>query len=1475
MPRPVRLWMRGRFAPLVAAIAATLAIAALSTLTSASPSEDFKLDFTPPAYAIKGARIVPGGTGKAIENGTVVVRNGVIAAVGPADAVAIPADAEVIEGKGLIVYPGFIDLYTSLGQATGAVRSRTGAGRTSKYSDYAYPRTPVDDRNGITPEFDLAGSLDLPDATADERRKLGFTSLIAAPGGAIATGQGALVSLSGLPRREVIVKSPTGLHINLAAPFEPSPPTTTTTTTTPNDFAPGQRRRGGGGGAGPRYPLSLMGIVAHLRQAMLDAEHLQALKAEAQARGGPRPPFDPALVALAAARSRLIPVWWEANARDEIHRALDLAEEFGTDSVIVGGREASKVVDRLKSRRVPVALRIDFPEEPKLPSEAEYRKKADEQDRPLRVQADRLKRWKERAGTASVLAKAGVKFGFSTDGISRVDTFLAQVRRVISAGLPADAALDALTTNAAEIAGVSARLGSIETGKLGHLTVLTAPLADEKAKVRYVLADGLKFDMEKSTSAATKKGFGGRGGFGGPPGKSDENVPAKPEPPAEEKPEGKGRVRSKGAQAKPDAKAKDVPKGKEQEKEVPKAKDEAAKKAEPKPEPFVDIRSELDEDRIPTSKTGGNVLIKDAIVLTVTKGSLPKASILVKDGKIAAVGADLAAPEGVKVIDAKGLVVMPGIIDSHSHMAIQGGVNEMSLSIVPEVRVLDVVTGDEPTIYRALAGGTTAARLLHGSANTIGGQDAVIKLKHGLPARELIVRDRTQGVKFALGENVTRSTGRFPNTRMGVEAVIERAFEEGRAYANTWKAYRETLAKSPAKAGPAPRRDLRLEALAGILDGSIKIHSHCYRNDEILMLLRATSKYGVHVQSLQHVLEGYKVAPELAAYGVSASTFSDWWAYKIEAYDAIPFNAALLTEAGVTVCIKSDSEELVRHLYLEAAKMVKYGAVTEAQALAMITINPAKEVGIAHRTGSIEVGKDADLAIFNAHPFDSFARCELTLVEGEVRFQRDHARDARPVARPGDHARVAISEARSKSLDLAIDNKGIYAITGATLHPVTGQAIEGGTLVVADGKIQAIGASGTAIPAGAKTIDAKGLHVWPGMIDAGDEVGLFEIGSIRETQDFSDSAQYQPELRSSTALHPDSELIPVTRANGVLSSFVQPTGGVIAGQGAVIRLDGWVPSEMVVQDRAALVINIPAYRVTDPDAPRRGFGGFGQGGADGGDPNARRKETLDAIKDQFKIARLYESALAAAKEGKAPTPTPDPRLAALQPYLKGERPVIFVANQKVEILDAIKLAQELKVKAIVSGGRDAWKVAPALAKAKMPVIVAGVLYSPESTTDPYDAPYANPARLHEAGVEFAIRSAPDGDAGTAVRNLPYEAATAVAFGLPEDAAVKAVTIAPARILGVADKLGSLEPGKQANLVITAGHLLQATTEVKGLFIAGKPLTPESKQTKLYEKYRKRLADVRAGKAPLGIETTPAPTTTPPAPAPAATGGSGR
>ena len=584
---------------------------------------------------------------------------------------------------------------------------------------------------------------------------------------------------------------------------------------------------------------------------------------------------------------------------------------------------------------------------------------------------------------------------------------------------------------------------------------------------------------------------------------------------------------------------------------------------------------------------------------------------------------------------------------------------------------------------------------------------------------------------------------------MGVEATIERAFEEA---GPTGEPGRPTRRAKDRGARPArrPAATSGSRRWRGILDGSIKIHCHCYRSDEILMLLRIAERYGVRVQSLQHVLEGYKVAPEIAAHGASASTFSDWWAYKVEAYDAIPFNAALLTQAGVRVCIKSDSEELIRHLNLEAAKMVKYGGVTEAQALAMITINPARELGLDDRLGSIEVGKDADIALFNAHPFDAFARCELALIDGEVWFQR-RARTASSPPRPGDHARCPRADADGAGQDARDRRRSprdVYALIGATAPP--GQRPRHPERDARHRRRQdrRDRRRRHADPRrGRRRSTCSGLDVWPGLIDAGTPLGLYEIGSLSETQDYADSAQFQPELRTSTALHPDSELIPVTRANGVLTAYVQPTGGLISGQGCVIDLDGWVPREMVVADPRGAEREHPRVR----PAPERRVGPRpGRRPERRPGPAARRARSGSRrSSEQFRRRLgLRQGRRPRPRPARRRRPPPDPRLAALVPYARGEKPVIFRAEHRDEILDALKIADELKLKAVISGGADAWKVADALKAANVPVLVGGTLRFPREPTDPYDAAYANPARLHEAGVTFAIRSKAGGpDAG--------------------------------------------------------------------------------------------------------------------------------
>ena len=393
----------------------------------------------------------------------------------------------------------------------------------------------------------------------------------------------------------------------------------------------------------------------------------------------------------------------------------------------------------------------------------------------------------------------------------------------------------------------------------------------------------------------------------------------------------------------------------------------------------------------------GETLIKNATILTASHGTINNGSILIRDGKIAEVGPNVRARDpNARVIDATGKFVTPGIIDCHSHTGVEGSVNEGSLSVTSMVRVRDVIDPYSPSIYRELAGGTTTANVLHGSANSIGGQNAVIKFKVGKPVENWLVPDAPPGIKFALGENPKRSNNqggpataprRYPATRMGVEETIREAFIKAKDYMREWQEYESKKAKD--KTAIAPRRDLQLEALVEILQGKRMVHSHSYRDDEILMLLNLSDELGFHVQTLQHVLEGYKVAKEIAAHKTGGSTFSDWWAYKLEAYDAIPYNAALMASRGVIVSLNSDSDELARRLYLEAAKAMKYGGVAEEQALRMVTLNPAIQLGIDKRVGSIDVGKDADLVIFSHHPFSVYTVAELTMIEGDVYFDRN------------------------------------------------------------------------------------------------------------------------------------------------------------------------------------------------------------------------------------------------------------------------------------------------------------------------------------------------------------------------------------------------------------------------------------------------------------------------------------------------------
>lgn len=388
----------------------------------------------------------------------------------------------------------------------------------------------------------------------------------------------------------------------------------------------------------------------------------------------------------------------------------------------------------------------------------------------------------------------------------------------------------------------------------------------------------------------------------------------------------------------------------------------------------------------------GVTLIKNATIITITHGRIEHGLILIRDGKIADVGADVQAPAGAKVIDASGMFVMPGIIDCHTHIAVDGDVNEGSISVSSMVNIKDVLNPYDVDIYRELAGGVVIGNVLHGSANPIGGQTIVIKLKYGAPPQDLPFPDAIPGIKFALGENVKHSNfggpiPRYPETRMGVEETIRDAFTRAKQYQKDWADYNQRKAAGDQNLIP-PRRDLQLEPLVEVLEGKRYIHCHSYVSDEILMLIRVAHDMGFKVRTFQHVLEGYKVADEMVQAGAGGSTFSDWWAYKMEAYEAIPYNAALMTRRGVIVSINSDDADEARHLNQEAAKSMHYGDLTENEALRLVTLNPAIQLGIDNHVGSIETGKDADLVIYNHDPLSVYAVVQKTIIDGKVYFDR-------------------------------------------------------------------------------------------------------------------------------------------------------------------------------------------------------------------------------------------------------------------------------------------------------------------------------------------------------------------------------------------------------------------------------------------------------------------------------------------------------
>ncbi|MEM7305692.1 MAG: amidohydrolase family protein [Planctomycetota bacterium] len=828
---------------------------------------------------------------------------------------------------------------------------------------------------------------------------------------------------------------------------------------------------------------------------------------------------------------------------------------------------------------------------------------------------------------------------------------------------------------------------------------------------------------------------------------------------------------------------------------------------------------ETDALREPTLVTGGSALIANVTIHDAVQPPYV-GNVLVVDGDIAAIGPTVAAPGGMVIIEGRGKHLAPGVVDTHSHLAIERGINEGTLSITADCDITDVVNPDDIGLYRALAGGVTTIQCLHGSANPIGGRSEVLKLRWHEDADALRFPDAPQGIKFALGENVKRSNWgqpgeRFPATRPGVEAVFDRALRRAQEYRAEWEAYEG--ARGAGEDPEPPRHDVRLDVLVGILEGEVGVHSHCYRADEILMLIRVAERYGFRIHSLQHVLEGYKVAHEIAKHGAGPSTFSDWWAYKQEAFEAIPHNAALLDEAGAVSTVNSDSPELIRHLYHEAAKSIRYAGLDRVRTLALCTINSAKQLRIEDRVGSIEVGKDADLVLLTADPLSIYARVEWTMVDGEIEFQRRDAfglDDAKLAPRPLP---------RPAAPDVAIDPAGgdVLALVGGTLHPVSGPEVDEGTLLVQDGRIIDLGGQVT-VPAGATVIDVRGKHVWPGIFALNTQLGLKEVDSVRGTMDVSESGGSHPDIRVSAAIHPESVHIPVTRSSGITRSQTTPGGrGPFRGQSAVIRLTGDTWEELLMLDRDMLHVSFP--RTANRSEKK--------------DERKAAKEMTKLLHEAREYARLSDE----ARRFGTRAPAFDSRLEALAPFANGEGRVALHADNAQTILFALQFALEEELDAVLYGCTEGWKVADRIAAAGLPVVVGPVLDVPSSEFDPYDSSYANAAVLHRAGVEIAIMSNDDGNP----RNVVDHAGMAVAFGLPWEQAVRAITLDAARMVGLDAELGSLTPGKVADVIVTDGDLLETATRVELVLIDGAPQNLSNKQTRLYERYRERLRRMQA------------------------------
>jgi len=913
-----------------------------------------------------------------IENATLLIKDGKVEAIG--SKVIIPKNVVSYNLEGKYIYPSFIDLYSDYGMPTIKKDKSPHYGPQFENKN----KQAINWNQAIKPEIEAGKLFTVNDKKAEELRKLGFGTVLTHQHDGIMRGTSAFVTLKNDMANMVMLQDNVASHLSFNK-----------------------------GTSTQDYPGSLMGMIALIRQTYYDVDWLfNNTKVDE---------FNISLNTIID--NWKLPQIFEANDKLNILRADKIGDEFETQYIFKGKGDEYQRIKEIKATEGKLIVPLNFPEayDVEDPYDA------------LKVHYSNVKHWELAPYNLGIISYNQIDFAITTADLKDKKVFFKNLRKAIKSGLTEEAALKALTYNPANFINQYEKVGSLEKGKLANFIIASDNIFEEKTKIyenwiqgkQYVIEDYNIVDSKGNYSLniagkiydlkvkGEPKKLSGTIEIMNQKDTNKVKVDVKVESqlvsvsfnPNDDYQKGtirlSGTISSNGGiwdgngqLANGDWVKWSAIKGKDDDKKNDDKKEENDSLIVPKIQ-YPNMAYGF-FDSIPKAKT---IIIRGATVWTnEAEGVLKNTDVLLQNGKIAAIGKDLVA-EGATIIDGKDKHLSAGIIDEHSHIAISRGVNECTQAVTAEVSIADVVNSDDINIYRQLAGGVTASQLLHGSCNPIGGQSALIKLRWGASPEEMKINDSTAFIKFALGENVKQSnwgefnTQRFPQTRMGVEQVYYDAFIRAKEYQKEWDTFAALPEKLRSKV-TAPRIDLEMETLNEILNKERFISCHSYQQGEINMLIHVADSMGFTVNTFTHILEGYKVADKMKDHGAGGSTFSDWWAYKYEVNDAIPYNGAIMHNQGVVTAFNSDDAEMGRRLNQEAAKAVKYGGVSEEEALKFVTLNPAKLLHLDHRMGSIKVGKDADVVLWSDNPLSIYAVCEKTIIDGVIYFdlERDSER---------------------------------------------------------------------------------------------------------------------------------------------------------------------------------------------------------------------------------------------------------------------------------------------------------------------------------------------------------------------------------------------------------------------------------------------------------------------------------------------------